>query len=206
MQAKIRRLPRWVLVALGVAFAIVVAVVAYVGTAAAIRDAGDNAKTTTESGQERVVQDSPIELVAISGADLDRARPKLLDGDVAAFEELRGAGPSAEQYPHSSHYLAFMASHLIDEEVLPDRDWDLSQALYELRGKRLTTVIPRKGVDLADLEPARYDALELRREFHGGGELSDPRAEKALFDAIRVLRTNLEALDEDGALVLLFKP
>ena len=94
----------------------------------------------------------------------------------------------------------------MDEGALPDRDWDLSDALYELRGKRLTTVVPRKGVSLSELDPARYDALELRREFHGGGDLSDPRAEGALFDAIRVLRSNLEALDEGGAMVLLFKP
>jgi len=152
------------------------------------------------------VKDGAVELVAISGVDMARARPRLLDGDIAAFEELRRLGAGAVPYPHSSHYLAFMVAHLMDEGVLPDRDWDLGQVLYGIRGKRLTTVISREGVNMANLEPKRYDALELRREFHGGGSLSDPRAEAALFDAIGVLRTNLAVLDQGGALVVAFRP
>lgn len=148
----------------------------------------------------------PIELIAISGADLAWARPRLLSGDLVAFTELREHDVSAKQYPHSSHYLAFIASHLMDEDVLPDRDWDLGDALYGMRGKRLTTVIPRLGVDLEGLEPERYDPLELRRQFHGGGQLSDPHAEGALLNGVRVLRANFETLDDAGALVLLFDP
>jgi hypothetical protein len=98
-----------------------------------------------------------------------------------------------------------MVSHLIDEGVLPDRDWAFGQALYEITDKRLTTVIPEKGVRMVDLEPERYDASALRRKFHGGGSRNDPRAEVALLDAIRVLRADLMAIDRDGALVFGFQ-
>ena len=152
------------------------------------------------------MKDTPIELVTISGFDLEQARPKLLGGDATAFEALRHKEPDAEPYPHSSHYLAFVVSHLMDEGVLPDSEWDLEQALYELRGKRLTSVIARKGANLSNLEPKRFDPLELRREFHGGGELGKDAEETALLDAICVLQSNLQSVDEGGALVLLFKP
>jgi hypothetical protein len=145
--------------------------------------------------------ESSVELMAVPGADLRRARPALLAADGDAFRDVRKAGRIAVPYPHSSHYLAFMIAHLIDEEVLPDRDWDLGQAVYELRGDRLTTIIPREGVVMDALRPERHDILELRREFHGGGALDDPNAEEGLLAAIRVLRKNFERLDEGGALV-----
>jgi hypothetical protein len=108
----------------------------------------------TVSQPRRLMTSSRVELVAISGADPARARPRLLDG---AFEELRRIGAGAVPYPYSSHYVAFMVAHLMDEGVLPDRDWDLEQALYEIRGKRLTTVISREGVNMANREPKQYD-------------------------------------------------
>lgn len=107
-------------------------------------------------------------------------------------------------YLHSAHYLAFMIAYLMDEEVLPDRDWEQSASLREIRGKKLTDVLPREGVALEKLRAEQYDALELRREFHGGGKLDDPGAEEALLDAIRVLRENFELIDNDGALIVGF--
>lgn len=107
-------------------------------------------------------------------------------------------------YQLSSRYLAFVIAHLMDEMVLPERDWELGQALYEIRGKRLTMVVSRGGVVMEALRPQRYDALELRREFHGDGPLDDRRAEEGLFEAIRVLRENFERVDEGGALIAAF--
>lgn len=87
----------------------------------------------------------------------------------------------------------------MDEEVLPDRDPRLNSALREVRGKRTTYLVPRAGVVLEALSPEEYDILDLRREFHGGGELDDLRAGEALLDAVRVLSENFERTDEDGA-------
>jgi hypothetical protein len=65
-------------------------------------------------------------------------------------------------------------------------------------------VLPRAGVDVAVLEPARFDVMELRREFHGGGALNDPVAGEALLDAIRVLRENFERLQDGDALIVTY--
>jgi hypothetical protein len=46
--------------------------------------------------------------------------------------------------------------------------------------------------------------MELRREFHGGGALSDPVAGEALLDAIRVLRENFARLQDGDALIVTY--
>jgi hypothetical protein len=86
--------------------------------------------------------------------------------------------------------------------LIPDRDWPFSDSLVEIRHK--LSVFPRTGVDLDVLHPERYDVMELRREFHGGGKLSDPVAGEALLDAIRVLRQNFELLQDGDALIVAF--
>lgn len=61
---------------------------------------------------------------------------------------------------------------------------------------------PRAGVDVTVLSPERFDVMELRREFHGGGALNV--AGEALLDAIRVLRENFERLQDGDALIVTY--
>ncbi len=177
---------------------------------------GAIAKRTDSSDSESAIQHidkgremtNYVELSIISVADLQRIRAERPAGasrrvKAEVLDRIRRAGNDGVPYSHSSHYFAFMLAHLTDEAVLPDRDWELSKDLYEIRG-RLTDVLPRTGVVLDALHPEQYDVLELRREFHGGGRLSDPRAGEALLDAIRVLRENFQRTDEDTALVVAF--
>lgn len=120
-----------------------------------------------------------------------------------ALSQLGQDRPAPIPFEYSSHYLAFAKAYLQDEELLPDRDWPLSDSIFEIRHK-LTDVLPRTGVDLGLLHPERYDVMELRSEFHGGGDLNDPVAGDALLDAIRVLRQNFELLQDGDALIVAY--
>lgn len=121
----------------------------------------------------------------------------------AALAQVGHDRPAPVAFDHSSHYFAFATAYLRDEGLIPDRDWPFSDGLFEIRHK-LTSVFPRTGVGLDVLRPERYDVMELRREFHGGGDLSDPLAGEALLDAIRVLRQNFELLQDGDALIVAY--
>jgi hypothetical protein len=147
-----------------------------------------------------------MQIILATSQDLQRLQTIPNTDRDAKTEAIYGAGaalPRAVPFKHSSHYLAFMLAYLEDEDLLPEKDWAMSDSLFGVRG-RLTDVISRGGVDLEKLDPARFDVLELRREFHAGGPLDDPTAGDALLDAIRVLRVNFQELDDDGALVIAF--
>ena len=149
-----------------------------------------------------------MQLILASERELQELKATLAAGGSRrrkreALSQLGRERPAPISFDYSSHYLAFAKAYLQDEELIPDRDWPLSDSLFEIRHK-LTDVLPRTGVDLGALHPEKYDVIELRREFHGGGDLSDPIAGEALLDAIRVLRQNFELLQEGDALIVAY--
>lgn len=149
-----------------------------------------------------------MQLILASERELQELKATLAAGGSRrskreALSQLGKDRPAPVPFGYSSHYLAYATTYLRDEELIPDRDWSLSDSISKARHK-LTSVFPRTGVDLDVLHPERYDVMELRREFHGGGKLSDPVAGEALLDAIRVLRQNYELLQDGDAFIIAF--
>ena len=184
---------------------LVVAFVVY-GTTNENRSAASPDDPTLTDNRENIVDMRNSPKLTIVSSDGLRSLRNARDAGANMTDALASAsdgGAKVVAYEHSAHYLGFITAYLRDEEKLPDRDWELGDAFFEER-KRITDVLPRAGVDLDALRVENYDLLELRREFHAGGPLTDPEAEAGLQDALRVLRENLSQIDEDGALIVAY--
>jgi hypothetical protein len=140
-------------------------------------------------------------------ADLKRVIEKssgtARDQEVASILVRLKPGPSRYTYP--SYYLAFVTAYLQDEGYIADADFGIGEGLWEVR-RKITATLPRRGVDLASLDPRQIDRTEMIREFHGGENDPDPKADVAFVAGIDAIRDGFRDTPDGGALLVLFDP
>jgi hypothetical protein len=175
------------------------------------QDAGPLGTETTRSGSEettimRVIpKGRPTPSLRIAGRSDTRnlAEASQRTGR-AAVDELLRALPTSPAVPgEAADYIAFVAAYMEDEDVLPERDWDLSGSLTKAVDD-LVLAYPREGVEIERLSVNPEGIQTLRKEFHGDGPLNDPQAEAGLSRAVQVLREAFETMEDDQTLVLVF--
>jgi hypothetical protein len=122
------------------------------------QDAGPLGTETTRSGSEettimRVIpKGRPRPSLRIAGRNDTRhlAEASQRTGR-AAVDELLRALPTSPAVPgEAADYIAFVAAYMEDEDVLPERDWDLSGSLTKAAGD-LVLAYPREGVEIERL-------------------------------------------------------
>jgi len=148
---------------------------------------------------------SRLSLVIASPEDLRRLEDASARRQRKEVDEVLGnLAPSPAALDGLDDYLPFSAAYMEDEGVLPERNWELSSALTSMH-RGLALVYPRANVDLDRLCVEQGDVDALRREFHGGGSLNDPRAAVGLTKAVNTLRETFGSMETDASIVIFFR-
>jgi hypothetical protein len=89
---------------------------------------------------------------------------------------------------------------LLDEAgLLMQLDTRATRRLADSSSRIIEVYSPESAATSAPLD---FSDDELLDYFRGGGDFSDPRAEKALRSAVDVIRDNLRALEPDEVLII----